>query len=79
MSKDLKLFLHILGFLLILILFFIPFGIISTDVKEYKDYVNIEINNLNFKFDSLKHELKSKKDTLIIKPIKLEIYECKQS
>lgn len=79
MSKELKLWLHGLGFLLILILFFIPFGMISTDVKEYKDDVNNKINILNSKIDSLENELKNKKDTLIIKPIKLEIYECKQS
>lgn len=79
MSKSLKLWLHGLGFLLILILFFIPFSIISTDVKRHKDYVNFEINILNSRIDSLKNELKNKQDTLIIKPIKLEIYECKQS
>lgn len=79
MSKELKLWLHGLGFLLILILFFIPFGMISTDVKEYKDDVNNKINILNSKIDSLENELKNKKDTLIIKPIKLEIYECKRS
>ena len=79
MSKELKLWLHGLGFLLILILFFIPFGMISTDVKEYKDNVNDKINILNSRIDSLENKLKNKKDTLIINPIKIEIYECKQS
>lgn len=79
MNKILKIWLHGLSFLLILILFFIPFGILSTDVKEYKDSVDIKINKLNFEIDSLRNELKNKKDTLIINPIKLEIYECKQS
>lgn len=79
MSKELKLLLHGLGFLLILILFFIPFGMVSTDVKEYKDNVNAKINILNSRIDSLENKLKDKKDTLIINPIKIEIYECKQS
>lgn len=79
MNKNLKIWLHGLSFLLILILFFIPFGMLSTDVKEYKDSVDIKINKLNFEIDSLRNELKNKKDTLIINPIKLEIYECKQS
>ena len=79
MSKELKLWLHGLGFLLILILFFIPFGMVSTDVKKYKDNVNAKINILNSRIDSLENKLKNKKDTLIINPIKIEIYECKQS
>lgn len=79
MDKTLKIWLHGLSFLSILILFFIPFGILSTDVKNHKDNIDIEINKLNFEIDSLRNELKNKKDTLIINPIKLEIYECKQS
>lgn len=79
MNKNLKIWLHGLSFLFILILFFIPFGMLSTDVKKYKDSIDIKINKLNFEIDSLKNELKNKKDTLIINPIKLEIYECKQS
>lgn len=79
MSKELKLWLHGLGFLFILILFFIPFSIIATDLKKYKDDTDNKIEHLNLKIDSLKNELKTKKDTLIINPIKIEFYECKQS
>lgn len=79
MSKELKLWLHGLGFLFILILFFIPFSIIATDLKKYKDDTDNKIEHLNLKIDSLKNELKIKKDTLIINPIKIEFYECKQS
>lgn len=79
MSKELKLWLHGLGFLFILILFLIPFSIIATDLKKFKDDTDNKIEHLNLKIDSLKNELKIKKDTLIINPIKLEIYECKQS
>ena len=79
MSKELKLWLHGLSFLFILILFFIPFSMIATDLKEFKNDTNNKIEYLNLEIDSLKNELKNKKDTLIINPIKLEIYECKQS
>ena len=79
MSKELKLWLHGLVFLFILILFFIPFSIIATDLKKYKDDTDNKIEHLNLKIDSLKNELKIKKDTLIINPIKIEFYECKQS
>lgn len=79
MSKELKLWLHVLGFLFILILFFIPFSIIATDLKKYKDDTDNKIEHLNLKIDSLKNELKTKKDTLIINPIKIEFYERKQS
>lgn len=79
MSKELKLWLHGLGFLFILILFFIPFSIIATDLKKYKDDTDNKIEHLNLKIDSLKNELKIKKDTLIINPIKIEFYERKQS
>lgn len=79
MSKELKLWLHGLGFLFILILFFIPFSIIATDLKKYKDDTDNKIEHLNLKIDSLNNELKTKKDTLIINPIKIEFYECKQS
>lgn len=79
MNRELKLWLHGLGFLFILILFFIPFSIIATDLKKYKDDTDNKIEHLNLKIDSLKNELKIKKDTLIINPIKIEFYECKQS
>lgn len=79
MSKELKLWLHGLGFLFILILFFIPFSIIATELKKFKDDTDNKIEHLNLKIDSLKNELKTKKDTLIINPIKIEFYECKQS
>jgi hypothetical protein len=79
MSKELKLWLQGLGFLFILILFLIPFSIIATDLKKYKDDTDNKIEHLNLKIDSLKNELKTKKDTLIINPIKIEFYERKQS
>lgn len=79
MNKELKLWLHGLGLLFILILFFIPFSIIATDLKKFKDDTDNKIEHLNLKIDSLKNELKIKKDTLIINPIKIEFYECKQS
>ena len=79
MNKELKLWLHGLGLLFILILFFIPFSIIATDLKKFKDDTDNKIEHLNLKIDSLKNELKIKRDTLIINPIKIEFYECKQS
>lgn len=79
MNKELKSWLLGLGVLFIFILFLIPFSILSTDVSKYKNDVNNKINILNLKIDSLENELKNKKDTIIINPIKLEIYERKQS
>lgn len=79
MNKELKLWLLGLGILFIFILFLIPLSILSTDVNKYKNDVNNKINILNSKIDSLENELKNKKDTIIINPIKLKIYECKQS
>lgn len=79
MNKGLKSWLLGLGILFIFILFLIPFSILSTDVNKYKNNVNNKINILNSKIDSLENELKNKKDTIIINPIKLEIYERKQS
>ena len=79
MSKELKLWLHGLSFLFIILLFFIPFSIIATDLKEFKNDTNNKIEHLNLELDSLKNELKNKKDTLIINPIKIEFYERKQS
>lgn len=79
MKKELKLWLHGLSILLIFILFLIPFSILSTDINKYKNDINNEINILNLKIDSLENELENKNDTIIIKPIKLEIYECKRS
>lgn len=79
MKKELKLWLHGLSILLIFILFLIPFSILSTDINKYKNNINNEINILNLKIDSLENELENKNDTIIIKPIKLEIYECKRS
>jgi predicted PurR-regulated permease PerM len=75
MSKKLKVQLHLLTLLLILILFFIPFSIYSTYIDEMNEKINnIEIM-LNNKIDSLNNELNKEKDTLIIKPIKIELYE----
>ena len=75
MSKKLKVQLHLLTLLLILILFFIPFAIYSTYIDEMNEKINnIEIM-LNNKIDSLNNELNKEKDTLIIKPIKIELYE----
>lgn len=75
MSKKLKIQLHLLSLLLILILFLIPFSIYST----YIDEMNKKINNieimLNNKIDSLNNELNKQRDTLIIKPFKIEFYE----
>lgn len=79
MKKELKLWLHGLSILLIFILFLIPFSILSTDINKYKNDINNQINILNLKIDSLENELENKNDTIIIKPIKLEIYECKRS
>lgn len=79
MDKKLKIGLLFLGMLSIIILFLIPFSIINTNIYELKNDFNNKIHILNYKIDSLENELKIKNDTIIIKPIKIEIYECKQS
>lgn len=79
MDKKLKIGLLFLGMLSIIILFLIPFSIINTNIYELKNDFNNKIHILNHKIDSLENELKIKNDTIIIKPIKIEIYECKQS
>lgn len=79
MDKKLKIGLWFLGMLSITIIFLIPFSIINTNIYELKNDFNNKIHILNHKIDSLENELKIKNDTIIIKPIKIEIYECKQS
>lgn len=79
MDKKLKIGLWFLEIMFIIILFLIPFNIINTNIYELKNDFNNKVHILNYKIDSLENELKIKNDTIIIKPIKIEIYECKQS
>lgn len=78
MEKNFKWLLPLI-ILLIFVLFLIPFSFVSTDVSKYKKDTDIKLELLNNKIDSLENELKIKKDTLIIKPIKIEIYESRKS
>lgn len=63
--------------LIMFLLFLIPFSIVSTDVTEYKNETKHNINTLIYKIDSLENEL-NKRDTIVIKPLKIEIYDSRK-
>lgn len=64
--------------LTIFVLFLIPFGNIATDNAKYKRETDHKIEILTHKIDSLENEL-NKRDTIIIKPLKIEIYDSRKS
>lgn len=64
--------------LFVFILFLISFSINSTAIAKTNSKIDSEIKYLTSKVDSLENKLNSKKDTLIINPLKLEIYDCRK-
>lgn len=62
----------------VFMIFMLPFNIVATDVTEYKHQTEHEILLLKNKIDSLELQL-NKKDTIIIKPLKIEIYDSRKS
>jgi peptidoglycan hydrolase CwlO-like protein len=64
--------------LFVFILFLVSFSINSTAIAKTNSKIDSEIKYLTSKVDSLENKLNSKKDTLIINPLKLEIYDCRK-
>ena len=64
--------------LFVFILFLISFSINSTAISKTNSKIDSEIKFLTSKVDSLEKKINSKKDTLIINPLKLEIYDCRK-